>query len=205
MDSVKDLTSFLKTRQNGASMSELKEVFSDEKELKRFIQLGLDNEVIFKDGEKRGTRYYSSGMSVNKTKEDKKQTKESKSKEDERQPLVECSGWGDIDVYLNSNKPINGQGVFSRHENIGTNNINKPIEFLNSHRKIETVYIQYDKSSKKNVIVQKEIAILNNKIAFKRDGRNYKLIFFRADNSSFTHEECGGYEDLREKIRGMLK
>lgn len=203
MDSLKDLTSFLKKRQNGASMSELKEVFSDEKELKKFIQLGLENEVIFKDGEKRGTRYFAIGMSPSKT--EKKEDKKQQSKNTESAPDVECSGWADIDVYLSSNKPINGQGVFSRHENIGNNNINKPIEFLNSHRKIETVYIQYDKPSKKNVIVQKEIAILNNKIAFKRDGRNYKLIFFRADNSSFTHEECGGYEDLREKIRGMLK
>lgn len=204
MDSLKDLTTFLKTRANGASMSELREVFSDEKELKKFISIGLTNELIIKDGEKRGTRYYSAGMKISRE-EPKKQTKEKSEKSTVEDHGVECSGWSDIDVYLNSDKPINGQGVFSRHENIGNNNINKPVEFLNSRRKIDTVYIQYDKQKKRNVISQNESIILNNKIAFARDGKNYKMTFFRADNASFKVEEYGGYEELREAIRSIMK
>jgi hypothetical protein len=205
MDSLKDLIAFLKTRENGASMGELKEVFSDEVTLKAFIKSGLELEMIVKEGEKRGTRYYAAGLKVSNKPVEKKNKKEKKnSKEEAEESYENTLDHKDMDIYLNSDKPINGMGVFSKLVKFGeykTDN-KKFINFLNCGSILKQSYVMYSKIEKKNLIIEEHEYKQINKIALRREGRKFFIIYFGTDKRE--EEEFSNYEDFREFLLSKL-
>jgi hypothetical protein len=206
MDSLKDLTSFLKQRESGASMGELKDVFSDEIELKKFIKIGLDTEVIVKDGEKRGTRYYIAGSKIISKKVEpttnnpKKKDKNKVNKDSDEYSYESTLDHKNIDIYLNSDKPMNGMGVFTGITKFGTHKTNNFKNFLTSGREIKTDFIMYVKSLKKNKIVEQLVDKQYNKIAIRKEGRKFLVIYHNNETSKRHEEELVSYEELREFI-----
>lgn len=204
MDSLKDLTTFLKTRENGASMGELKEVFSDEVALKGFIKSGMELELIFKEGEKRGTRYYIAGSQASDKPTEKKVKKEKKtSNEDEA--YENTLDHKDLEVYLNSDKPINGMGVFSKLIRFGERSSSDPQRFpnfLSCGSVLKQNFVMYSKIEKKNLIVEESEHKQINKIALRREGRKFFVVYYGTDKRE--EEEFSSYEDFREFLRSKL-
>lgn len=203
MDSLKDLTSFLKTRENGASMGELKEVFSDEVSLKAFIKSGLELQVIHKEGEKRGTRYYFAGLeSSNKPIE--KKTKKEKKNSSEEESYENTLDHKDMDIYLNADKPINGMGVFTKLLRFGERGTDprRFINFLNCGSILKQNYVMWSKVEKKNLIVEESEHKQINKIALRREGRRFFVVYYGTDKRE--EEEFSNYEEFREFLRSKL-
>ena len=187
MDSLKDLTNFLKTQTSGASFSELKAVFNDEAELRSFIKLGLANEVIQKDGEKRGTRYFVGTLGEKVVKEE----------------TVFEQATTDMEVFLKSDKPCLGQPYFSTVERFGEGD--KTIaKFLASGVKIIQTTLMYNKISKRNEIIDQKINYHYNQISLSQEGRNFIFTKFYAENCKQKREVFGDYDDFREFLRASL-
>lgn len=191
MNSARELANYLKTLDSGAAMSDLIRAFPDDSiSLKQCIKYGLENGMIIKDGEKRGTRYYVAEKFVPKE----------KPKEIEDNTTLEHY---DLDAYLNSNVPIRGQAVITNLTKFGRNE-ESLYNFLNSGTCLESIYIQYDKIAKKNIITEKLTRIQYNKI--KISFHNDMFIFTKHNvQTGKTEEESFRlYEDLREYLRSLL-
>lgn len=193
MDSLKELIVHLKICENGASSGELKEFFNDESLLKQFLKAGIDNEQIFTQGKKRGTRYYAKGASVivAPIKEPKK------TEVDDYADSLEHT---DIDQYLKSDKPMAGQGVFTKVIKFGKDD-NKLSSFLKSGVVVEQSYIQWSKEEKRNIVVEKASHTIYNKIGIKQEGRKFILQKYNSHNNHIEAETFGDYEDMREHLR----
>lgn len=192
MNNIKELITYLQTLENGASMGELKIAFPDEDlSLKQFIKSGLEHGSIIKDGEKRGTRYYAKGKTI--------ASKEQSIKQEEYDDLER----NDLDAYLKSDKPINGQALIVNVVKFGRPS-ESLIHFLNAGITVENFYIQYDKTIKKNIITDKIINTKFNKI--KITWRDNVFTFTKYDMHTNKHEveTFKLYEDLREHIRAIL-
>lgn len=200
MDSLKELTNFLKSKgSNGASFSDLKDVFQNEDEIKSFIKMGLENEVIIKTGAKRGTRYYSSTVTPNEskpqpTKEDKKNNK----KEDSNYE-PSCEKGGTLESYLQSDKPVVGIPVITETRYFGTTE-NLP-KSLQSGMVVKQYYLEYDKKSKRNIIAQEIESVIYNRVSLKREGRLFVVEKFDTKSAQFTRVEFKSYEAMREYVR----
>lgn len=187
MDSLKDLTNFLKTQSFGASFSELKAVFNDEGELRSFIKIGLENGVINKEGEKRGTRYFVGTLSEKVTKEE----------------TTFEQATTDMEVFLKSDKPCLGQPYFSTVERFGEDD--KTIsKFLASGVKITQTTLMYNKAAKRNEIISQKVNYHYNQISLSQEGRSFIFTKFYAENCKQKKEVFGDYDDFREFIRVSL-
>lgn len=185
MDSLKDLTSYLKTRSDGASFSELRNVFNDENELKSFIKIGLENGVIQKEGEKRGTRYFV-GSIVKKPIDDEVDIEQAAS---------------DIQVFLKSDKPCPGQPYFVTVTPFGESDKSLK-KFLESGVVIKQTLIGYNKETKKNEIIIEENRYRYNQVSFSQRGRNFLVTkYYAGHTKDCDYEEFSDYEELREFIR----
>ena len=185
MDSLKDLTSYLKTRSDGASFSELRNVFNDEGELKSFIKIGLENGVIQKEGEKRGTRYFV-GKITKKPVNDENDFEQATS---------------DIQVFLKSDKPCIGQPYFVTVTPFGESDKNLK-KFLESGVVIRQTLIGYNKELQKNEIILEENRFRYIQVSFCQRGRNFIVTKYYAGYSKPNElEEFSEYEELREFIR----
>jgi len=195
MDSLKDLVTHLKTCSNGASMGELREVLPDEFLLKQFVKAGLDSESIFSEGKKRGTRYYAKGMAVTTVKQETP-----KKQEEVYEDTLEHS---DLDAWLKSDKPIPGQGVFTKKVKFGKDD-DKLTSFLKAGVVVDQFYVSYDKVAKKNVVVAKVSQTVYNRIGFRQIGRKFSIQKYNTHNGSFVVETFDGYEEFREHLRVLL-
>ena len=188
MESLKDLTNFLKTQSSGASMGELKAVFNDEAELKKFIKLGLDNGVILKEGEKRGTRYFVGSISK-------------KTDREESSDFVKATT--DVEVYLQSDKPCIGNPYIVKVTKIGEPG--KTIkQFLESGVIIKGTIIGYNRASKRNEVVFEDERYHFNKISFSVQDRKFIFTKFFAENAKQEQEVFQSYDEFREFIRASL-
>lgn len=194
MNNLKELIKYLKNQENGSSMSELKEVCPEDA-LKQFLKTGLESGEIFTEGKKRGTRYYAKGATPVV-----KATKEKPSEVEEYANSLEHE---DLDFYLKSDKPIPGQGVFTKVINFGKDDDNIT-SFLKAGVVIEQYYIQYDKIQKKNIIAQKTTHTIYNRIGIRQQGRNFILQKFYSHGNTIKVESFKNYEDLREQIRALF-
>lgn len=193
MDSLKELVAHLKTCENGASSGELKQFFTDESLLKQFLKAGLDSGSIFTEGKKRGTRYYAKGATVIAA-----PIKEPKKTEvDDYADSLDSS---DVEVWLKSDKPIPGQGVFTKIMKFGKDEP-KLTSFLKSGVVIEQSYVQWSKELKRNIVVEKSSHTIYNKIGIKQEGRKFILQKYNSHNNNIEAETFGDYEDLREHLR----
>lgn len=204
MESLKELTDYLKTvKENGASFSDLKDIFKDEAEIRNFIKIGLENTVIIKTGEKRGTRYYSSNFTPNEKvpekeiqptkRQDKKNVKESENYESNYEKGKE------LDFYLQSDKPVIGIPVITKTTFFG--DCKNLIHFLQAGIIVRQCYLEYDKKIKKNIIVQEIENKIYNRVAIRRDGRTFFLDEINVQNATTKRSEFKNYELLREYIR----
>lgn len=196
MDSLKELVNHLKLQTNGASSGELKELFQDESLIKQFLKAGIDSGSIFTEGKKRGTRYYAKGMVP--TIVDKPEPK--KTEVDDYADSLEHS---DVETYLKSDKPIPGQGVFTKVMKFGKDD-NKLSSFLKSGVVVEQFYVQYSKEEKKNVVVEKTSHTVYNKIGIKQIGRKFILQKSNSHDNTIEAETFLDYEDLREHLRVLF-
>lgn len=206
MKNLKELTDFLKTRENGASFSELKEVFSNEEEIKNFIKTGLSNEVIFKNGEKRGTRYYALGKtptnSTPTTKTGVTTNKTEKSSEVESEDDLDRK---DLEVYLKSDKPIHIPVTITEVTYFGDDNPSIK-KFLQSGMIVTHKTIGFDKQTKRNTVINTEIVKHYNKIAFRHEGRKFLFVKYNMKNvkEKTEIETFSDYEEFREYVRANL-
>ena len=198
MNSLKELTDFLKTRDNGASFSELREVFQNEDEIKQFVKAGISNEVMFTTGLKRGTRYYAKGKVPHKSVE-----KPTPKQEDYESDLEITT---DMNVYLQSDKPISGQAVISDIACFGEKDTNNIKKFLMSGVSNRSHYIEWDKALKRNVVVQVIEHKIYNKISIRNEGRsNFVFEKVYAKDAKKETRTFGDYEEMREFLRGNLQ
>lgn len=203
MESLKELTDYLKTvKENGASFSDLKDIFKDEAEIRNFIKIGLENTVIIKTGEKRGTRYYSSNFTPNEKviesqpankKQEKKNLKESEDYESNYEKGKE------LDFYLQSDKPVVGIPVITKTTFFG--DCKNLLHFLQAGIIVKQYYLEYDKKIKKNIIVQEIENKIYNRVAIRRDGRTFFLDEVNVQNATTKRNEFKNYELFREYIR----
>ena len=202
MDSLKELVEFIKTRSDGVTFSDLRDVFKDENEIKNFIKSGLDLGVINKTGEKRGTRYYvgTPPASSPKSDEPKKIVKKIKEENSDDTDIEH----NDIEVYLKSDKPLTTTVMIPERTYFGEfgPSIKK---FLQSGMVIVNKFLQYDKVQKRNVIFHTEELKLYNKIAFRKEGRDFNVIKYNVRNGNKPEcESFKDYEEFREFIRANL-
>lgn len=203
MESLKELTDYLKTvKENGASFSDLKDIFKDEAEIRNFIKIGLENTVIIKTGEKRGTRYYSSNFTPNEKvaesqpankKQEKKNFKESEDYESNYEKGKE------LDFYLQSDKPVVGIPVITKTTFFG--DCKNLLHFLQAGIIVKQYYLEYDKKIKKNIIIQEIENKIYNRVAIRRDGRTFFLDEVNVQNATTKRNEFKNYELLREHVR----
>lgn len=187
MDSLKDLTQFLKTQASGASFGELKNVFADEAQLKLFIKSGLDLGIIQKEGQKRGTRYFVGTIT--------------KKVEVEENAFEKATS--DMEVFLKSDKPVIGQPYICKITSFGTSD--KSIkQFLDAGVAIRQTTIAYNKQTKKNEIICDNEKTYYNMISFSHEGKNFIFTKFFVETTKQEREIFPDYESFREHIRSVL-
>jgi hypothetical protein len=191
MDSLRELVTYLKTQPTGASMGELKELFEDESLLKQYIKSGLNNDEIFTEGKKRGTRYYVKGIEP---------VKPEPKKESEVEEFADSLDHSELESILKSDKPVSGEGVFCNIMKFGKDDKDL-VSFFKSGSVIEQNFVRYDKVKKKNVIGQKISRTVYNKMGIKQIGRKFIINKYNTHTESFEVETFDDYEDMREYLR----
>lgn len=211
MDSLKDLTDFLKTRDNGASFSDLREVFQNEDEIKSFIKIGLENEVIFSTGQRRGMRYYAKGKvpKESTTTQSQPQPKVKDKKKEKKETISETFETdleinNDINIYLQSDKPIPGQGVFTEVVKFGDDDGKSIRKFLSSGMTVKTYFIEYDKYQKRNVVTQYMEDKMFNKIALRYEERRFVIEKIYVTGEGKKSEVFKNYDEFRELVRSLI-
>ena len=189
MESLKELDDFLLKR-GGASYSELKSVFTDEVSLKKFIKLGLENERIIKDGEKRGTKYYSA--------------KGDKSTQTQNEDYKDYEPSGNADAYLNLDKPLSGVATIINEKTFGPGGTLNVKKFLESGKTIETLEIGYSKAEKRNVILDKSELHRFNTLGFRKVDGEFVLAKYDHFSGTVKQETFPDYEEFREAIRSFV-
>jgi len=201
MDSLKELTDFIKTRSEGVSFSDLREVFKDEDEIKAFIKSGLDLGVIGKIGAKRGTRYFVGTAPTAESIKSSIVNKVEKNKsEDNNESDLDHN---DIEAYLKSDKPLTTVMVPTRTY---FGEFGPSIEkFLQSGMVVVNQFIQYDKVQKRNVIFHTEEMKIYNKVAFRKEGKYFMFIKYNVKNIIKPDiEQFKYYDQFREHVRANL-
>ena len=188
MDSLKELDDYLKKKPNGMSLGELKEVFADEASLKKFTKAGLDCGRIIKEGEKRGTKYFSA--SVDKASVDLTNAKD-----------YETEG---LNAYLSSDKPVPGTAFFVNEKPFGPGGSKNIRNFFMSGKVVENIFVSYDKALKKNVVCERSDMCRNNTIGFKVENREYVMTKYDHFAGSVKKETYESYEEFREAIRVLF-
>ena len=181
---VKELVTYLASR-NGLGMAELKQLVTDESELKRIIQSGLDLGSIIKEGEKRGTKYFAA---------EGRQESSSEIIEDD----LDKHG---MNEYLASKKPIPGIGYFCFEEKINPEMTKNPNVFktIQGGKRLKMINIIHDKDLMRNVICDENIEETYNSFGIFRDGNTFYVLVIRGTEQERI--EFPDYEELREWLR----
>ena len=205
MDSLKELTDFLKKQDNGASFSELKNIFGNEDQIRQFAKIGLENEVIFTTGQKRGTRYYANG----KTPLAKSEVTNKKEKKVEKEDSVYVPDFDvttDVNAFLQSDKPIPGQGVVTDVIAFGDKDTDNIKKFLSGGITTKTHFIEWNKSLKRNVVTQVTEHKIYNKIGIRCNGkRDFVFEKVYAKDGRKEQKAFNDYEEFREYLRANLQ
>ena len=210
MDSLKELTDFLKKQDNGTSLGELKNTFGNEDQIRHFVKLGLENDLIFMTGKKRGTRYYAKGKVPNNnisnnTENNKTSKKENKKKDEETVYVPDFDVTTNVNVFLQSDKPIPGQGVVTDVTTFGEKDTENIKKFLSAGTLIKTTYISWNKNLKRNVITEVSEHKIYNKIGVKcEDSHNFIFEKIHSKNGNKEQKLFKDYEEFREYLRANL-
>jgi len=78
-------------------------------------------------------------------------------------------------------------------------------KFLQSGMLLTNKFIKYDKNEERNVLFHTEEIKVYNKIAFRKEGREFMFIKYNVKNSIKPESESfKNYDDFREFVRANL-